>query len=531
MQLLLSLPQKLKSTSLLLICLTCMAEAMSTSDPDSLKERNLSHHEQDVSFEASVHKIRDKITQRQDLPHISVDKQLKWLDLLTECDLGRFLIERGGLNGYWTYRVVSYPTLPIKPLIKNVIEEFLFNKAPTCLATQQRFQIFKKELQKRVSEGAVFASVPCGLMADLIELDFSRIFRFALVGIDIDAEAIAQGQRFANEHNISENCTFLQRDAWALSINDRFDVLTSNGLSIYEPNDERVIDLYREFFKAIKPGGYLITSYLTPPPIPGQVSEWNLAKVSTADALLQKIIFADILNCKWQIFRSSKTVKSQLESAGFESIEFIHDEASIFPTVVARKPLRAKMRTEIQKLVSSISPLDEEEKGHVQFAKIWIESGAPLFRIEKPATPDPHLVSYFVLVDKATSQILLVDHKKAGLWLPPGGHVELNEHPKKTVEREIQEELGIQAHFLSPDPFFITVTKTVGQTAGHTDVSLWYLLEGRASEFIQFDSEEFTQVRWFLPQEIPYHRVDPHMRRCMRKLALILPHQENERKE
>ncbi|MEU4312510.1 NUDIX domain-containing protein [Nocardia sp. NPDC024068] len=32
---------------------------------------------------------------------------------------------------------------------------------------------------------------------------------------------------------------------------------------------------------------------------------------------------------------------------------------------------------------------------------------------------------------------------KAGLWLPPGGHVEPDEHPARTACREVAEELGI----------------------------------------------------------------------------------------
>ncbi len=296
---------------------------------------NLSH-QQNGSFQAALQEIQSKIIDRRDLPYISVNRQLEILDQLASCGIGKFLIERGGLNGYWTYFVVTFPTLSEKPPM-NSIEQFLMNRAPTCLATQQRFQIFQYELQKRISEGVAFASVPCGLMADLIKLDFSNVFHFTLTGIDIDSEAIEQGKSLAKHRSILKHCEFLQKDAWHLNIHERFDVLTSNGLSIYESSDERVIDLYREFFKAIKRGGTLITSFLTPPPIPGQTSEWNLAKVNQADALMQKIIFSDILNCKWQIFRASETVKTQLQAAGFESIEWIYDDARIFPTVVARK--------------------------------------------------------------------------------------------------------------------------------------------------------------------------------------------------
>jgi len=59
----------------------------------------------------------------------------------------------------------------------------------------------------------------------------------------------------------------------------------------------------------------------------------------------------------------------------------------------------------------------------VHFAKGWIDSGAQIFRLMKPETPDPHLVAYFLLLDPAQKKVLLVDHKKAGLWLPSGGHV------------------------------------------------------------------------------------------------------------
>jgi 8-oxo-dGTP diphosphatase len=180
--------------------------------------------------------------------------------------------------------------------------------------------------------------------------------------------------------------------------------------------------------------------------------------------------------------------------------------------------LETSVRLEIEQLVKSMLPFDSEEQKHLQSTQEWIASGKEIFRIAKPATPDPHLVAYFLLIDSLENQLLLVDHKKAGLWLPAGGHVELGEHPKATVEREIVEELGIQAGFLSGNPFFLTIAKTVGQTAGHTDISLWYILKGSRAAIYAFDTEEFSQVQWFSPDEIPYERSDPHLRRCIQKL-------------
>lgn len=178
------------------------------------------------------------------------------------------------------------------------------------------------------------------------------------------------------------------------------------------------------------------------------------------------------------------------------------------------------MRTEIKSLASKIQPLDEEEAAHIAFVKEWIDSGAEIFRIAKPATPDPHLVAYFLLIDQDEQRLLLVEHKKANLWLPAGGHVELNEHPKETVAREILEELGIQADFLLEKPFFLTVTKTTGDKGKHTDVSLWYILRSSMRTPFQYDEREFHSIRWFAPNEIPISQSDPHMSRLVQKLTL-----------
>ena len=180
------------------------------------------------------------------------------------------------------------------------------------------------------------------------------------------------------------------------------------------------------------------------------------------------------------------------------------------------------MRDGIAAAVRSISPLDEPEREHISGALEWIASGKPLCRIEKPATPPMHLVSYFVVVDPLRGLILLTDHIKSGLWLPTGGQVEPGEDPRDTVRRESAEELNLEASFLVPDPIFITITETVGSTAGHTDVSLWYLLTGDGSLAIDFDPGEFHSVRWFPLDELPLHRSDPHIERFVRKLLSLL---------
>ena len=174
------------------------------------------------------------------------------------------------------------------------------------------------------------------------------------------------------------------------------------------------------------------------------------------------------------------------------------------------------MRAEIRKEVGLVEPLDALERESKLNVLDWIDSGAEICRLEKPATPPKHLVSYFAIVDD--DHLLLVDHINAELWLPTGGHVEPGGHPRDTALREAKEELSIKAAFLKDGPVFITITETVGKTAGHTDVSLWYLLRGDRSARLDFDDTEFREVRWFHKNDVPLDRSDQHMSRFLQKL-------------
>ncbi|MBI2742976.1 MAG: class I SAM-dependent methyltransferase [Chlamydiales bacterium] len=303
-------------------------------------EQNLSHAQRASSFEQSRKAMVERIANRGDLPYATVQRQLEMVNQLSEFELGRFLIERGGLNGYWTHYVITYPEkkeIEGKPKPFNSLESFILDSAPTCLATQQRYQIFKSQIQQRIKEGCSFASIPCGLMGELLDLDYSGLDTFSLWGIDLDAETLDQAREHAAEQGLLIQSHFLEKDAWKLDLEEQFDLIASNGLAIYEHDDQKVVLLYKQFFDALKPNGVLVTSFLTPPPAPGLTTAWLSAEVRPQDAILQKILFVDVLGVKWQAYRTEETVRNQLKQAGFCEIEILYDKAHIFPTVIAKK--------------------------------------------------------------------------------------------------------------------------------------------------------------------------------------------------
>jgi 8-oxo-dGTP diphosphatase len=187
---------------------------------------------------------------------------------------------------------------------------------------------------------------------------------------------------------------------------------------------------------------------------------------------------------------------------------------------MARMP--SSLKSMITALLSGIEPTDDLGREHRRNALSWLAGTDDIFRRAKPCTPSPHLVSYFLLVDRSVGSVLLCDHRLSGLWLPTGGHVEPGEHPLDTVRRETVEELGVTAQ---PDaafgdkPFFLTMTETVGPpSVRHVDVSIWFALAGRVGQPLRPDEREFVQVRWWTAAELrqaDLGRFEPHLLRAV----------------
>jgi 8-oxo-dGTP diphosphatase len=181
----------------------------------------------------------------------------------------------------------------------------------------------------------------------------------------------------------------------------------------------------------------------------------------------------------------------------------------------------------VRDLVEAITPADDLERDHQAGALQWLDSTDDIYRRRKPATPPKHLVCYTVLADPGDGALFLVDHRLAGLALPPGGHVEPGEDPAGTVRREAMEELGLEADLsiAGPRPMFVTVTRTGGRDGGHTDVSLWYVIAGRRRSQIRLDEREFTGGRWWTTAEIESADpagFDPQLGRFAAKLRPVL---------
>lgn len=146
--------------------------------------------------------------------------------------------------------------------------------------------------------------------------------------------------------------------------------------------------------------------------------------------------------------------------------------------------------------------------------------------LTRDENPRSHVCVYFIPVDVASRQVFIGHHKKSGLWLFNGGHVDpADESLKVAILREMDEEWGFQK---TPDdsPFLVTITEITSNPAGrlcqwHFDIS--YKVPMDKSEVV-FDPEklatEFYECHWMAIAEAQKLAKDPTTVQALTVLAV-----------
>ncbi|MBU2708594.1 methyltransferase domain-containing protein [Zooshikella marina] len=301
-------------------------------------EKIISHKtHSEVSISPDTQSIIDAIKNRVRNNSLNLilplEDTLALVDELAEFDLGRFLLHNRGLNGYWTSYIFTQQCDSEKehPLKKWLMEDSLLSQA------RERFHRFKCLLKSEISTAKTFASIPCGVMDDLLDQDYSHQSGIKIKGIDLDPESISHAKEKAKRVGLSNLCDFEIRDAWDLDYESVFDVITSNGLNMYESVPERLIALYSNFAKALKPGGRLYISFLTPPPQIGD-AEWEKYGIPEEDLKREFSIFGDILQATYLNFVSEEEIRHQMQEAGLQVTDVFYNERGVLPVLKAVKP-------------------------------------------------------------------------------------------------------------------------------------------------------------------------------------------------
>ena len=150
----------------------------------------------------------------------------------------------------------------------------------------------------------------------------------------------------------------------------------------------------------------------------------------------------------------------------------------------------------------SICPEDIEARFSAR-----IEEG----RLTRGENEKSHFCVFFLPFNPETQEIFIGYHKKANLWLSPGGHIENGELILNTVVREFGEELGLEITADSiNEPLILTITEIDNPPhvcREHYDI--WYVIPTDGKGF-NVDYREFHEIRWVTLNEARALITDPN---------------------
>jgi len=153
------------------------------------------------------------------------------------------------------------------------------------------------------------------------------------------------------------------------------------------------------------------------------------------------------------------------------------------------------VRARVRASVESRTPVnDREAQAVVQFLDAYDRLDDPF---EQESDPIHVTGSGFVIGPRG---VLLLKHKRLGIWLQPGGHIDSGETPWEASLRECREETGLDVRFTGPVdaegmPELIHVDVHAGGR-GHTHLDLRYLIDGGDADPAPPEGES-QDIAWF----------------------------------
>ena len=167
------------------------------------------------------------------------------------------------------------------------------------------------------------------------------------------------------------------------------------------------------------------------------------------------------------------------------------------PSVAAVRAAVAGARGSVAAVRASVAahrPSDPREAASVRRTLAMIDwLPAPFDEAADPV----HVTGSAIVLD-GEGRVLLHRHKRLGIWLQPGGHLDPGESPADAAVRETLEETGLAAVHADDPPRLLHVDVHEGPR-GHLHLDLRYLLHADGEVAFAPAAGESPDVVWLAP--------------------------------
>ena len=147
-------------------------------------------------------------------------------------------------------------------------------------------------------------------------------------------------------------------------------------------------------------------------------------------------------------------------------------------------------RAEVRDLLLASEPQDAKEDADRRAMLGFLEGLAEPFSRRQAGA---HFTASALVVDPARERTALVHHRKLGLWVQPGGHLDADDPSYDAAAlREVREELGLDGAIEEPRPLHLDIHEIPTPPAHlHLDVRVLVVADGDLAL-----SPESHEVRW-----------------------------------
>ena len=178
---------------------------------------------------------------------------------------------------------------------------------------------------------------------------------------------------------------------------------------------------------------------------------------------------------------------------------------------------KEKVRQSCIDSIEHIIPFDTEEEKTQEEVLDWLKNSE---HITKKESPEQHLGVVALVITPKMDKVFLLNHKKAGAYLMPGGHVDLGETLQEAMKKELAEELGLDMDMRESNPFYIAKVVTQSKNAGHNDITTVFKITVDPSTAFSVEAKEADEARWFDWSELDSMPAFTQLPRIKQKLSV-----------